>query len=112
MIKVPIEDIRKRISEQAKLSEAEIDTRIEKKMEQLSGLISREGAAHIIANELGVRLFEVPSSGPVQIKNIMAGMKSVETAGRVQQVYEVRNFNKWQGGGSRLGCYDWGGRGV
>ena len=93
MIKVPIEDIRKRISEQAKLSEAEIDTRIEKKMEQLSGLISREGAAHIIANELGVRLFEVPSSGPVQIKNIMAGMKSVETAGRVQQVYEVRNFN-------------------
>ena len=73
------------------MSVAEIEDRIEKKLKQLSGLISREGAAHIVANELGVKIFE-PLSGKLQIKNILTGMRDVETIGKVLQVSDTREF--------------------
>ena len=39
-------------------NEKEIERKINRKLEELSGLISREGAAHLIANELGIKIFE------------------------------------------------------
>ncbi len=91
MIKIPLSDIIVRIKEKTKLSDEDINSKIDEKLKQLSGLISKEGAAHIIANELGVKLFEA-SSGKLQIKNILAGMRDVETVGKVMQVYELREF--------------------
>jgi replication factor A1 len=91
MIKIPFEDAISKIKEKSGLSEEEINSRISQKTAQLSGLISKEGAAHIIANELGIKLFE-DFSGKLQIKNILEGMRDVETVGRVQQVFETREF--------------------
>ena len=91
MIKIPYEEIILKINESTKMSVAEIEERIEKKMKQLSGLISKEGAAHIVANELGVKVFE-PLSGKLQIKNILSGMRDVETVGKVLQVYDAKEF--------------------
>lgn len=98
MINLPYNDILKMIQDKTQLSEDEITSKINDKLNQLSGLISREGAAHIIANELGVQL--LPKEGErVQIKNILAGMRNVETLGRVQQVYEIREFTSQKGPG-------------
>ncbi|MBW2977604.1 DUF2240 family protein [Candidatus Woesearchaeota archaeon] len=91
MIKIPISDIISKIQAKSNLSEQEINSKIEKKLDQLSGLISREGAAHIIANELGIKLFE-QTPGKLQIKNILAGMRNVETLGKVQRLFELREF--------------------
>ncbi len=91
MIKIPYEEIILKINEATKMNTAEIEERVEKKLKQLSGLISKEGAAHIVANELGVKIFE-PLSGKLQIKNILTGMRDVETVGKVLQVYDVREF--------------------
>ena len=91
MIKIPFEEIILKINEKTQMTTTEIEDRIEKKMKQLSGLISKEGAAHIVANELGVKIFE-PMSGKLQIKNIINGMRDVETIGKVLQVYEMREF--------------------
>ena len=91
MIKIPYEDIVLKINENTKIPIIEIEDRVEKKLKQLSGLISKEGAAHIVANELGVKIFE-PLSGRLQIKNILTGMRYVETVGKVLQVYELREF--------------------
>jgi replication factor A1 len=91
MIKVPYEVVREKIKDSAKISDAELDDKIKAKIDKLSGLISKEGAAHIIANELGIKLFE-QASGRLKIKNILAGMRNVEIVGRVQQVFEVREF--------------------
>ena len=55
MFKLPLQDIINKIKEKTELSEAEINSKINQKLDQLSGLISKEGAAHIIANELGVK---------------------------------------------------------
>ena len=71
---------------------------IDLKLKQLSGLISKEGAAHIIANELGVKIFE-QASGKLQIKNILAGMRSVETLGKVTRKFELREFQTQSGTG-------------
>ena len=91
MIKIPYEEIILKITEKTKMSVAEIEDRIENKMKQLSGLISKEGAAHIVANELGIKIFE-PLSGKLQIKNILTGMRDVETIGKVLQVSDTREF--------------------
>ncbi len=90
MIKVPKDIIIEKIKDKSGLSDKEIQSRIKDKLDQLSGLISEEGALHIIANELGVKLFE--ESGKLDIKNVMAGMRNVELTGKVVRVYEVRNF--------------------
>jgi len=92
MLRLPYEDIIKKIQEKG-LSTDQIDEKIKAKLDQLSGLISKEGAAHIIANELGVKLFE-RTSGKMKIKQILAGMKDVEVVGKITAVYEVREFAK------------------
>ena len=98
MIKIPYEHIIERIKKEGKISESEINRKIDDKMKQLSGLISKEGAAHIVANELGIKLFD-SFSGKLQIKNILVGLRNVETVGKVLQTYELREFttNERQG---------------
>ena len=98
MIKIHYEQIIERIKNEANISESEIEGKINEKMKQLSGLISKEGAAHIVANELGIKLFDA-FSGKLQIKNILAGLRDVETVGKVLQTYELREFttNERQG---------------
>ncbi|MFC1731649.1 OB-fold nucleic acid binding domain-containing protein [candidate division KSB1 bacterium] len=90
MINVPFEQIIEKIKENG-LTQEQIDAKIKQKTEQLSGLISKEGAAHIIANELGIKLVE-QTSGKLKINNLLSGMRNVELLGKVQQVYEVREF--------------------
>jgi len=98
MIKIPYDQILEKITKEANISEDEINEKINSKMKQLSGLISKEGAAHIVANELGIKLFD-SFSGKLQIKNIVSGLRNVETVGKVTQTYELREFttNERQG---------------
>ena len=98
MIKIPYDQIVERIKKEANISETEINEKIDAKMKQLSGLISREGAAHIVANESGIKLFD-SFSGKLQIKNVLSGLRNVETVGKVTQTYELREFttNERQG---------------
>jgi len=91
MLKIPLADIIAKIKDKTKISEEEINAKIEEKLKQLSGLISKEGAAHIVANEMGVKVFE-QVSGRLQIKNILSGMRSVETVGKVIRKFEFREF--------------------
>ena len=98
MINMPYEDIVSKLKEKSGLSDKEIEKKVKEKLDSLSGLISKEGALHIIANELGVKL--EMTSGPVQIKNLLAGMRNVESAGKVTQKYELREFQKGERKGS------------
>lgn len=91
MIKIPYEEIILKVNEKTQMQVSEIEERVERKMKQLSGLISKEGAAHIVANELGVKIFE-PLSGKLQIKHILTGMRDVETVGKVLQISDTREF--------------------
>ncbi len=93
MFRIPYEDIISKIKEQSKLTDFEINTRINEKLSQLSGLISKEGAAHIVANDLGVKLYE-QTNGTLKLKNILLGMRSIETAGKVIRKFDMVEFDK------------------
>jgi len=93
MIKLPLETIIQKIREKTGMTQEEVRDKIKQKMEQLAGLISEEGAAHILANEKGIKLFE-EESGRLKIAHLLPGMRNVEIAGRIQDIFEVRTFQK------------------
>ncbi len=83
------EEIIEKIKEKG-LSSEEIEEKIKQRLDQLSGLISKEGAAQIIANELGVKIFT--DIGKIKINEIKSGMRDIEVDGKVVHVNEVRSF--------------------
>lgn len=91
MIGIPVKDIIAKISKSTQLSEEEIRSKIKSKIDQLYGLVSEEGAAHIVANEYGIKLLE--AHGDLKIKDVLIGMKSVDIIGKVMRKYELREFN-------------------
>ena len=93
MLTIPYDKIIEKIKEKADITDSEIDSKIKQKLDQLSGLISKEGAAHIIANELGVKLFEAPKGG-LKIKDVLTGMRDLEIVGKIQQIFNVTEFEK------------------
>ena len=84
------------------LSMFEIEEKINNKMEQLSGLISREGAAHILANEIGVKVFE--DIGEIKIKDARNGMRNVNINGKMTINFGVREFKNEKRSG-RVGSF-------
>ena len=85
-----------RIAKSSGLAKEEIETKLEAKKAKLSGLISKEGAAQIIAAELGVS-FE---DQDLKISELIPGMRKVNVIGKVIQIFPVREFEK---NGKRLG---------
>ena len=83
------EEIIEKIKEKG-FNEDDIDGKIKQKLDQLSGLISKEGAAQIIANELGIKIFR--DVGKLKIKEIRSGMRDIEVDGKVVNLFEVRSY--------------------
>lgn len=93
MYKIPLNEIKEKIISSGKLTAEDLDKRIKEKINELSGLVSEEGAAHIIANELGLELIK-QNQGRLKIKEIYAGMRNLSTVGKVVRKFEVREFAK------------------
>jgi replication factor A1 len=91
MINVPIDLLKQKIIDHSAISPEDLDKKIRAKLEQLSGLISQEGAAHIIASELGVNLMK--AEGLLKIKDLLAGMKNIEVIGKVIRKYDLKTFS-------------------
>lgn len=92
MIQLPYEKVKERIMEQTKLSEKDIDARVRDKLTSLAGLISKDGAIHIIANELSVKL--IPDRDKLKVKELLAGMRGITIPLRVLRMYELREFTR------------------
>ena len=92
MLKLNYDDVVKKIIEEKGLNEAEIAERVSNKVKQLSYLISKEGAAHIVANELGIKLYANIFKKRYKVKELLSGLRSVEIVLKVLQKYEVKEF--------------------
>ena len=79
-----------RIAKSAKLEKDEVERRVEAKKAKLSGLISKEGAAQIIAAELGIN-FE---DQDLKISELMPGMKRANVVGKIINLFPVREYSK------------------
>ncbi len=93
MIRLPIDKIVGMIKEHTGLTEENIKDQIKVKMRQLEGLVSEEGAAYIVASDLGVKLFkDTGGSGLTKIEDILPGMHSVNVVGKVMKISPVVTF--------------------
>lgn len=79
-----------RIARSAGIDKSEVERKIEAKKAKLSGLISREGAAQIVASELGVNL----DQQRLKIAEVVQGMRRVNLHGKIIKLNPVREFNK------------------
>src|SRR3989344_7355579 len=86
-----MKDILEKISSETGMSEDDIREKIEEKKTELSGLVSDEGAAYIIARELGITIRKVQR---LNIGNIIAGMQNVDAIGKITRMYPVKDFDK------------------
>jgi hypothetical protein len=73
-----------KIAKLSNLSEEEIAKKIEAKREALSGLISFEGAAQIVAAELGIRFDNIK----VNIEDLLPGMRKVNVGPKLWKSME------------------------
>ena len=79
-----------RISALSKVPKEEIERKVEAKRAKLSGLVSKEGAAQIVAAEMGVN-FEKEK---LKISELAQGMKKANVVGKVVEVFPIRTYNK------------------
>lgn len=79
-----------RISQSAGLNKEEIERKIEAKRAKLSGLVSKEGAAQIVAAELGLNF----DKERMKISELLHGMKRANVLAEVIDIFQVREYNK------------------
>jgi len=91
-----IEEILSEIEKQANVSKQELQDRIARKQSDLSGLVSLEGAAHLVAKELGVDLLE-ETKRKLEMKNVISGMKNVNVIGRIFKISNTNEFKRSDG---------------
>ncbi len=92
-----LDELVKRIALSSNLEEPIVRDRIYEKQNELSGLISEEGAAYIVAKELGVNLLRKQER--LHLANIAAGMQNVDVVGKIIRIFPVREFNTEKGSG-------------
>ncbi len=88
-----LDEIIKELKDKTKFSRKQIYERIKKKHEELSGLVSMEGAGHLVARDLGVNLV-FTNKRELDIKDIVPGMKHVNLKARIVQISETREFER------------------
>jgi replication factor A1 len=87
------ERIIEKISKKSGVSVEEIQRKIEAKRAKLSGLISKEGAAQVVAAELGISF----DNEKLKIEELLPGMRRVNTVGKVVNLFPVRGFKTKKG---------------
>jgi len=83
------EQLLERISRASGLAREEIERKIEAKRSKLSGLVSKEGAAQIVAAELGIN-FEKQKSKISELE----GAKRANVTGKILKLFPVKEYKK------------------
>jgi replication factor A1 len=90
-----LDEILDKIEKQSHLPRDEIMEKIEQKYGELDGLITKEGAAYLVARDFGVNL---PTSVKrLQMKNVVPGMKNINVSGRIFRISPVNEFERMYG---------------
>jgi ssDNA-binding replication factor A large subunit len=81
-----------KIMEKTGSSQDDIQRKIIEKQRELSNLVSKEGAAYIIAKELGLDVFPKTTKKRLEIKNIVPKIRDLKLSARIVRVFEPREF--------------------
>lgn len=92
------ERIIEKIAKSAGIEKSDVEKKVEEKRSKLSGLISKEGAAQIVASELGIS-FE---NEKLKINELLPGMRRINIVGKVINLFPVRTFTTKKGDESKV----------
>lgn len=93
-----VEKIVQQIMEEADAEKEELMKKIEEKQEELSGFLTPEGAATIIARNYGVvPEREEPEIQKLRIEDLSLGMSNIDVVGRIVRILEPREFDRRDG---------------
>jgi len=92
MFGVPFDNVVADIVKETGLGREIVLEKINEKVKSLKGLVSEQGAACIVANELGVKIGAGPGAGRVEIEKLFAGMGRATVIGRVLRLYDTVTF--------------------
>ena len=81
------EEIIKKIKKKTNLTDEEANKKVLEKQQELSNLVSKEGAAYIIAKELGLDIFP-KIKRRLEIKNIVPKLRNLNVTARIVKVFE------------------------
>lgn len=84
-------ELLQKIIEKTGSSQDEIQKKILEKQRELSNLVSKEGAAYIIAKELGLDVFP-KTKRRLEIKNVVPKIRDLKLTARIIRVFETREF--------------------
>lgn len=79
-----------KISRASGLTIEDVNRKVEAKCAKLSGLISKEGSAQIVASELGISF----DKEKMKINEIVTGMKKINLVAKIISEPVIRTFNK------------------
>ena len=88
-----LEEVLSELEKNTKHSREKLLEMIKNKQEELSGLVSMEGAGHLVARDVGVNLL-IQEKRVFKINNIVKGMKNVNLKARIIQISEMREFER------------------
>jgi ssDNA-binding replication factor A large subunit len=94
MMNLSYDEIIGRICSEKRVGKDEVEIKIKEKITKFADLITKEGAAHIVANEMGVKLVKDFEKKDIKISKLIPGYNHVDVKGKVVTLYGVREFNK------------------
>lgn len=94
MLKISVDAVVQKIQAETGLSEAEIKEQIKAKVKTLEGLVSEEGAAFIIAAELGVQVMRDSVAIAHKIAELKPGARDIEIIGTIDRIFRTIDYAK------------------
>jgi ssDNA-binding replication factor A large subunit len=74
------------------LKQEELMRKIKEKQAELSNLVSEEGAAYIVAKELGLDLIKLTPKKRIELKSIAPSAKNITVKARICKVFEAKEY--------------------
>lgn len=94
----------RQLVERSGLSRERVLELLKEKQKEFKGLISLEGAAYLVAKDLGIEL-ELKQTNALKLGNVVEGMKRVEVVGRIFKITDVKEFERAGGKGKVVNLY-------
>lgn len=91
-----LEELLADMQKQSNMTAEQLNSLIEDKSIELSGMINKEAAIHLVAQDLGINLPK-SENNKLQIKNLVPGMRNVNIIGRVFKTSPIKEFQKKNG---------------
>jgi len=96
-----LQEILFELEKKTSLSKEKLMDKIKEKQDEFSGLVSADGAAHLVARDFGIDILKTQDRN-IKIKDVTSGMRNLNLKVRILDMTPVKEFNKKDGSIGRV----------